>query len=116
MVSLLEYVRGSRDAAEPVTESVPSATQLHETLDHQKSFHKHMSALSSRTALAPEDVMAEAVRFADRHQEAFHDFIYKGDVAKPAQQGGSARQINTIVAMTVLLVVLIVLIVVLGSP
>jgi hypothetical protein len=114
MVSLLGYVWGSGEAKEP-TDAAVSVTQLHETLDHQKSFHKHMSALSSRTALSPEDVMAEAVRFADRHQEAFHDFIYKGDLAKPAQQGVSAGQINTIVAMTFILAVLIALIVVLGS-
>ena len=116
MMSLWEYVWGARQSGgASVMDGAASVTQLHETLDHQKSFHKHMSALSSRTALPPEDVMAEAVRFADRHQEAFHDFIYKGDLAKPAQQGASAAQINTIVGMTFILGVLIVLIVVLGS-
>jgi hypothetical protein len=114
MASLLEHVWGSRETKEPM-EAAASVTQLHDILDHQKSFHKHMSALSSRTALAPEDVMAEAVRFADRHQEAFHDFIYKGDLAKPAQQGVGTGQVNTVIAMTVILGVLIALIVMLGS-
>jgi hypothetical protein len=114
MVSLLEYVWNARRPVEIGMDAAASVNELHETLDHQKSFHKHMSALSSRTALPPEDVMAEAVRFADRHQEAFHDFIYKGDLAKPAQ-GASSGQVNTIIGMTLVLGVLIVLIMVLGS-
>jgi hypothetical protein len=115
MASLLEYVWNARRPVEIGMDAAASVNELHETLDHQKSFHKHMSALSSRTALPPEDVMAEAVRFADRHQEAFHDFIYKGDLAKPAQQGANAGQVNTIIGMIVVLGVLVVLIMALGS-
>lgn len=73
-----------------------------------------MSALSTRTSLSPEDVMAEALRFANRHQDAFQDFIYKGHIAKPAEERAGKGQINNIVAMVFLLGVLITLIVVLG--
>lgn len=89
-------------------------TRMHATLVQQAGFNKHMSALSTRTSLSPEDVMAEALRFANRHQDAFHDFIYKGHIAKPAEERAGKGQINNIVAMVFLLGVLITLIVVLG--
>jgi len=115
MASLQEYAGGSRETREPDATVVRTVAQMQETLTAQKSFHRHVSALASRTSLSPEDVMAEAVRFADRHQEAFHDFIYKGELANPARHGASARQLNTILVMTLVLSLLIALIVVLAG-
>ena len=57
--------------------------------------------------------MAEAIRFANRHKEAFHDFIYKGDALKQTSRGPSADQVSVIVAMMFFLGILIALIVVL---
>jgi len=115
MASLWNYVVGGVGTQDPVARDAATAAQLHETLIHQEGFKKHVSDLASRTALSPEDVMAEAVRFADRHQEAFHDFIYKGENVAPERRSASGGRINTIVAMMFLLGVLIALIVVLGS-
>lgn len=115
MASLWDYLPGVRHAPQPGTVDATSVAELREALDHQQGFSRHMSALSSRTALAPEDVMAEAVRFAERHQEAFHDFIYKGNAIKPGGERAGSGSVNTIVAMTFLLGILITLIVILGT-
>jgi hypothetical protein len=115
MASLQEYAAGSPETRDSDAVVAHSVEQLQETLSTQKSFHKHVSALASRTSLSPEDVMAEAVRFADRHQEAFHDFIYKGELANPARRSASTRQLNTILVMTLMLSLLIALIVVLAG-
>jgi hypothetical protein len=115
MASLWDYVVGGAETQESATRDAATAAQLHETLIHQQGFKKHVSALATRTALSPEDVMAEAVRFAERHQEAFHDFIYKGNSVEPERQTASGGRINTIVAMMFLLGVLIALIVLMGS-
>jgi hypothetical protein len=106
---------GARQAPQPGTADATTVAELHETLNHQQGFNRNVSALASRTELAPEDVMAEAVRFAERHQEAFHDFIYKGDAIKPAGERTGSGSVNTIVAMTFLLGVLMSLIVILGT-
>jgi hypothetical protein len=115
MASLQDFALGSSETPESDATEARSVAQLQETLKAQKSFHQHVSALASRTSLSPEDVMAEAVRFADRHQEAFHDFIYKGELANPARRGAGARQFNTILVMTLTLTVLVALIVVLAG-
>jgi hypothetical protein len=115
MASLQEYAAGSPETRESDAAVAHSVAQLQETLNAQKSFQKHVSALASRTSLSPEDVMAEAVRFADRHQEAFHDFIYKGELANPARRSASTKQLNTILVMTLMLSLLIALIVVLAG-
>ena len=115
MASLWDYVVGGAGTQETAARDATTVAQLHETLIHQQGFQKHVSDLASRTALSPADVMAEAVRFADRHQEAFHDFIYKGNSIEPERPSASGGRINSIVAMMFLLGVLIALIVVLGS-
>src|SRR5262245_2679583 len=107
MASLWDNLLGARHAPELGTADAATAAELRETLDHQQGFARNMSALASRTALAPEDVMAEAVRFAERHQEAFHDFIYKGNAIKPGGESAGSGSVNTVVAMTLLLGVLI---------
>ena len=115
MASLWDYLLGAQQAPQPSTADVTTVAELHETLNHQQGFSKHMSALASRTALAPEDVMAEAVRFAERHQEAFHDFIYKGNSLKPGGERAGSGSVNTVVAMTFLLGILITLIAIVGT-
>jgi hypothetical protein len=74
-----------------------------------------LKSLEARTALSTEDVVAEAVRFANRHKEAFHDFIYKGDALKEANRGPSTDQVGVIVAMMFFLGILIALIVVMSG-
>jgi len=91
--------------------SVPEA--LHAALQGHKTYEAHLKSLEARTALPTEDVMAEAIRFANRHKEAFHDFIYKGDALKQTSRGPSADQVSVIVAMMFFLGILIALIVVL---
>ena len=100
----------------PIARSDGAAVaRLQEALASQQGFNKRVSTLASRTSLSPEDVMAEALRFADRHSEAFQDFIYKGGTNKPARGNAGTGQFNTIIGMTFLLGILITLIVVLGS-
>jgi hypothetical protein len=113
------------ETAAPTTQDVNPAprldvaaiAKLQETLSSQTGFNNRVSALASRTSLSPEDVMAEALRFADRHSEAFHDFIYKGNTTTKPTQGsaGTTGQVNTIIGMMFLLGILVTLIVVLGS-
>jgi hypothetical protein len=91
--------------------SAPEA--LHEALQGHKTYEAHLRSLEARTALAREDVMAEAIRFANRHKDAFYDFIYKGDALKQTSPGPSADQVGVIVAMMFFLGILIALIVVL---
>ncbi len=91
--------------------TVPEA--LHQALQGHKAYEAHLKSLEARTALPTEDVMAEAIRFANRHKEAFYDFIYKGDPLKPGSRGPSADQVSVIVAMMFFLGILIALIVVL---
>ena len=115
MASLWNYVLGAGGSEDTAARDAANVAKLNETLAHQEGFKKHVSALASRTALSPEDVLAEAVRFADRHQEAFHDFIYKGNAVPSERQPASTRRINTVVAMLFLLGLLIALIVILGT-
>jgi hypothetical protein len=115
MASLWDYLLGVRRVPEPNTVDAATVAKLRETLDHQQGFSGHISALASRTALAPEDVMAEAVRFADRHPEAFHDFIYQGNAVRPARENATAGKFNNVVAMVFILALLLVLIVIVGS-
>ena len=84
---------------------------LQKALKGHKAYEAHLKSLQSRTDLSTEDVMAEAVRFANRHQEAFHDFIYKGDALKQASRGPSTDQVGVIIAMMTFLGILIGLIV-----
>jgi hypothetical protein len=114
MASLAEPASDTRETRDADADTL-SVAHLQETLTARKSFHKHVSALASRTSLTPEDVMSEAVRFAERHQEAFHDFIYKGELANPARHNASARHMNIIAVMMLTLGILIALIVVLAS-
>ena len=113
-VAKLAVVSNS-DVAPVLKSDVAAVAKLQETLASRQGFNKRVSALASRTSLSPEDVMAEALRFADRHSEAFHDFIYKGDTTKSAQGSAGTGQVNTIIGMTFLLGILITLIVILGS-
>ena len=89
--------------------------KLQETMASHQGFSRRVSALASRTSLSPEDVMAEALRFADRHSEAFHEFIYKGNSTKPGRGSAGTGQVNTIVGMMFVLGVLVTLIVIVGS-
>jgi len=93
--------------------SVPEA--LHEAFKGHKTCETHLKSLEARTSLSTEDVVAEAVRFANRHKEAFHDFIYKGDALKQASRGPSADQVSVIVAMMFFLGIIIALIVVMSG-
>ena len=93
--------------------SVPEA--LNEAFKGHKTYETHLKSLEARTALSTEDVVAEAVRFANRHKEAFHDFIYKGDALKQASRGPSTDQVSVIVAMMFFLGILIALIVVMSG-
>jgi hypothetical protein len=88
---------------------------LHEALKGHKTYETHLKSLEARTDLSSEDVVAEAVRFANRHKEAFHDFIYKGDALKPTSRGPSTDQVSVIVAMMFFLGILIALIVVMSG-
>jgi len=116
MISLWEHVLGRRDAQDLGTGDTGTAAPLPETVNHHKDFNKHVAVLKSRTSLSGEDVIAEAVRFADRHAEAFNDFIYKGDLAKPVpRRSSSSGRINTIVGMMFCLGVLIAVIVMVGG-
>jgi hypothetical protein len=99
-------------AAKP---DVTGMAKLPETLASHQGFNKRVSALASRTSLSPEDVMAEALRFADRHSDAFHEFIYKGKSTKPGRGTAGLGQVNTIVGMMFVLGVLVTLIVIVGS-
>ena len=90
--------------------SVPEA--LHEAFKVNKAYEMHLKSLEARTALSTEDVVAEAVRFANRHKEEFNDFIYKGDALKEGNRGPSTDQVSVIVAMMFFLGILIALIVV----
>jgi hypothetical protein len=105
----------STSGAEDVAVGTPPIATMHATLVQQQGFNTHMSALASRTELAPEDVMAEALRFANRHQDAFHDFIYKGQMTKVGGERAGTGHINNIVAMVFLLGLLVTLIVILGT-
>jgi hypothetical protein len=89
--------------------------KLPETLASHQGFNKRVTALASRTSLSPEDVTAEALRFADRHSEAFHEFIYKGKTTKPRRGTAGLGQVNTIVGMMFVLGILVTLIVIVGS-
>jgi hypothetical protein len=99
-------------AAEP---EVPVTAKWQETLASHQGFNKRVSALASRTSLSPEDVMAEALRFADRHSDAFHEFIYKGSSRKPSRGPAGMGHVNTIVGMMFVLGILVTLIVMVGS-
>ena len=115
MATVWDYLWGAGPIADAPKAADASVARLRETLDHQQGFSGHISALASRTALAPEDVMAEAVRFADRHPEAFHDFIYKGSPIRPTQESTAPSRFNNIVAMLLILALLLVLIVIVGN-
>ena len=93
--------------------SVPEA--LNEAFKGHKAYETHLKSLEARTALSTEDVVAEAVRFASRHKEAFNDFIYKGDALEKANRGPSADHVSVIVAMMFFLGILIALIVVMSG-
>ncbi len=93
--------------------SAPEA--LNVALQGHKSYEAHLKSLEARTALSTEDVVAEAVRFANRHKDAFHDFIYKGDALKRTSSGPDGDQVSVIVAMMFFLGILIALIVVLSG-
>jgi hypothetical protein len=93
--------------------SVPEA--LNEAFKAHKTYETHLKSLEARTALSTEDVVAEAVRFANRHKEAFHDFIYKGDALNEASRGPNTDQVGVIVAMMFFLGILIALIVVMSG-
>jgi hypothetical protein len=115
MASLINYVlRGEKDV--PSERDVRSVAQLSETLSHKQDFSRHLSALKSRVSLESEDLVAEAVRFADSHQEAFHDFIYKGDLKQPmTKRFTRPRRVQNIIAMTFVLGFLLTAIVVVGT-
>ena len=86
-----------------------------EPFQGHKAYEAHLKSLQARTALSTEDVVAEAIRFANRHKEAFNDFIYKGDALKHANDGPNGDQVSVIVAMMFFLGILIALIVVLSG-
>lgn len=88
---------------------------LNERLKGQKTYTAHLKSLESVTALSQDDVVVEAVRFANRHKEAFRDFIYKGDALQKPTRQPSPDQVNAIVAMMFFLGILIALIVVLSG-
>jgi recombinational DNA repair ATPase RecF len=93
----------------------PTAEALQEAFKGHKTYETHLKSLEARTSLSTQDVVAEAVRFANRHKEAFHDFIYKGEALKQASRGPNADQVSVIVAMMFFLGILIALIVVISG-
>jgi recombinational DNA repair ATPase RecF len=93
----------------------PPLEALQEAFKGHKTYETHLKSLEARTSLSTQDVVAEAVRFANRHKEAFHDFIYKGEALKQASRGPNADQVSVIVAMMFFLGILIALIVVISG-
>jgi hypothetical protein len=93
----------------------PRPDVLSEQLQSQKTYSAHMKSLETLTALSSEDVVLESVRFANRHKEAFRDFIYKGDALHKASRQTSPDQLSAIIVMMFFLGILIALIVVLSG-
>ena len=112
-MSFWERVAGLH--AQEQLEAHKSPEALQEARKGYTAYETHLKSLQARTALSTEDVMAEAVRFADRHQDAFHDFIYKGDALKHGSSGPSSDQVSVIIAMMFFLGILIALILVMSG-
>jgi hypothetical protein len=111
MATFWAYLLGVRKKpSKPVKAETPAVAKLQDIASHPDGLSAPIAAIAARTALAPEEVMAEALRFADRHPEEFKAFLANSKAPQAASQSDPPEKANKVVLLTLILAVLIVLI------